>query len=575
MSRGQTTDKYNVHQMAVLMVKMGIEQVVFSPGSRNAPMVIAFHAVESLECICLVDERAAAFFALGLAQQSRKPVAIVCTSGTAALNYAPAIAEAYYQEIPLLVLTADRPTEWIDQADMQSLRQPRIYANYIKRSFELPLHDATETDRWHARRTVCEAINHTQFPTPGPVHINVPLREPLYNLVAVEDLDDEAIRPIATVALADKLDENVFDQLNKIWQTSRKILIVVGVHEPDEQLADWLERAAEQYGALVLTETISNLNRPAFLPAIDRVVDTLTAEQLTELRPDLVVTLGGMIVSKKLKTFLRQNPPKYHWDFDQNYRHQDTFQSLTHIVPARPHGFFEQLFSTNYNIENRSADYINKFKKIDLQRAKTQRRYLAQLEFCDFTVMRDLLAHQPENSVFQFGNSTPIRYANLFGIAPENGQVSFANRGVGGIDGAASTASGFAFNTDKIVTHITGDLAFFYDSNALWNRRLPRNLRIVMINNSGGNIFRIIPGPTKSGYLEGFFEHQQQLSARLLCENFGVDYRFADSQATLDEVLTDFYEMSETARVLEIATDSERSAAALRNYFDYLRRHSD
>lgn len=562
------TSKKEIYQLARLCEIKGIKTVVFSPGSRNAPLVVALNAMSGIECICLVDERAAAFFALGIAQATRNTVAIVCTSGTAALNYAPAIAEAYYQELPLLVLTADRPVEWIDQADMQSIRQYKVFDNYIKKSFQLPQQTEKPDDLWFAERIVAEAINHTRLATMGPVHINVPFTEPLYEFEALEDLP--APKDIICFKTNNFIQEEDFKTLSEIWQESRKILIIVGLNN-DKNLERALTKIENDERVIILTESCSNINCNAVFPAIDRLIDTLSDTEKADFKPDLVITLGGMIVSKKIKTYLRTYKPQYHWSFRVDNKHQDTFKQLSHIIPVNPIDFFEKISEKTTIANTSQSTHFQTFKAIELQKRNLQEEYLNKVNFCDFNVFRILINTQPSDSVIQWGNSTPVRYGNLFGIEDET-ILNFANRGVGGIDGAVSTASGYAFATpNKIVTHITGDLAFFYDSNAFWNKQLPKNLRIILINNSGGNIFRIIPGPEKTGHLENFFEHQHEQSAEKLCEAFKVKYTYADSAESLEEQISQFYDESWGTSLLEIKTDGVYSAQVLRAFFEYLR----
>ncbi len=566
------TSKQEIIQLAKLCAVKGIKKVVFSPGSRNAPLVIAFNAIKEIECICIVDERSAAFFALGIAQHTRQTVAIVCTSGTAALNYAPAIAEAYYQELPLLVLTADRPSEWIDQADMQSIRQHNIFANYIKKSFQYPQDTSAKDKLWFAERTVVEAINITQLPAKGPVHINVPFTEPLYDLVEKNDLPEpkniQAFEPQKT------LSKNQLIELSEIWRNANKILIIVGLNA-DKSLNNVLSELSKQKKVLVMTESCSNLSYSTYLPAIDRFIDTITEEEKQKFQPNLVVTIGGMIVSKKIKVYLRNYKPEFHWSIRNDYKHQDTFKQLTHLLNTNDLNFLLNLKDENdddFEEDNwQSYKYYSNFKKLDDLKARQQEYFLTQCKFCDFKVVQKVIEHQPPNSIFQWGNSTPVRYANLFEIDKRN-VLHYANRGVGGIDGAMSTAAGFAYSCNtKIVTHVTGDLAFFYDSNALWNKFLPNNLRIILINNSGGNIFRIIPGPQKSGHLENFFEHKHAQTAEKICEAFDVDYHFCDNEKDLVSILNLFYNPSEKAKLIEIKTDGEYSAKVLKHFFEVLR----
>ncbi len=558
----KNTNKRGIKNLADICVAKGIEYAVFSPGSRCAPLVMAFNRQEKIQTFTIVDERSAAFFALGIAQQTRKPVVLVCTSGTAALNYAPAIAEAYYQRLPLLVLTADRPIEWIDQADMQSIRQPHIYSNYIKKSFVLPQH-SSDIDTWMSDRIVSEAINHCVYPDFGPVHINIPMQEPLYDQIEYDE--HEKPKHIKIASTQNQLSLETLEELKQIWQTCEKKLILVGLHVPSTELNTLLEDLCVGDGSVaVFVEHTANLSSSHFFHNIDRLIECFDEEQKRDFQPDLVLTIGGMIVSKKVKVYLRKYRPRYHWHFDKTAAHYDTFQALSHIIPLDATAILP-----HFKQEKSTHSYQKRLKDFDHLLAKKQAAYSKEIPFCDYQVMETVLHSLPQNSLLQLGNSTPVRYANLFEL--DDSISVYANRGVGGIDGAVSTAAGAASVCSEITTHITGDLAFFYDSNALWNRHLPHNLRIILINNDGGNIFRIIKGPDEIEELEDYFETQNPVNARQLVENFELDYYFCADNNTLKELLSTFFEKSTKAKVLEVATPNKMSAEVMRKYFEKLR----
>ena len=559
----KNTNKRGIKHLADICVTKGIEHAVFSPGSRCAPLVMAFHRHPNIKTYNIVDERAAAFFALGIAQQTRQPVVLVCTSGTASLNYAPAIAEAYYQRIPLLVLTADRPAEWIDQADMQSIRQHQVYHNYIKKSFQLPQHE-DDVSIWHNDRIISEAINGCVYPDFGPVHINVPLQEPLYE--EIEYPEETTHKCIDIPTTVPQLSAKALKNLKEIWGQSERKLILVGLHQPSPTLHTILHHLCEQdKSVVVFKEYTSNLPNDSFFYNIDRLLDSYTEEQKEKFRPDLVLTIGGMVVSKKIKLYLRKYSPKHHWHFDKTAAHFDTFQSLTHVLPIEAYQVLK-----HFKHSTSTATYQNDLKEFDDLLEQKQNEFIKKAPYSDFQIMETVLGKLPDSSLLQLGNSTPVRYANLFNIDARRNIIFHANRGVGGIDGAMSTAAGAASTTDKITTHISGDLSFFYDSNALWNRHLPANLRIILINNNGGNIFRIIKGPDRIEELEDFFEVKHLVQAQKLVENFGLYYYFCSDKATLVETLAHFFEESDKAKVLEIATPNEKSAATLRDYFGFL-----
>jgi 2-succinyl-5-enolpyruvyl-6-hydroxy-3-cyclohexene-1-carboxylate synthase len=561
------TNKIGIRNLAEICEKQGIRYAVISPGSRNAPLTAAFLAQKTIECISIVDERSAAFFALGIAQQTNTPVALICTSGSAVLNYAPAIAEAFYQKIPLLVLTADRPNEWIDQGENQSIHQYRIYQNYIKKSFELPVEPATEKDIWYSDRVISEAINTAKFPEPGPVHINIPLREPLYDLNDAPNPFPPKI--IETVGYQPSLDEDALARLINKWRSATKKMIICGSESRELQLTDVLQELSEDSSIIILSESNSNIKIKDQIACIDRPIEVITKKQLEAFQPDIILTFGGGIVSKKIKFLYRSKNNIEHWHLTFSNEHWDTFQNLTYVINDHPKRFLSSLVQRD---ERPQTDFKSKWLKLDEELSLYHQQYLSTLNFCDFTTFAHLIQTFPANANIHFGNSTPIRYANLFDTKSiqQESQIN-ANRGVSGIDGVTSTAAGAAYvNKDKLTICITGDLAFFYDSNALWNHYIKSNFKIIVINNGGGNIFRIIPGPDKMDQFEEFTETKHTASIELLTKTFGIAYYFCDSMDSLEKVIPAFYKFDQTAAVLEIKTDAMYSADALKNYFTYI-----
>lgn len=558
-----TTDKTGIQHLVDILYKMGLRTAILSPGSRNAPLVIAFNRHPGIECLSIIDERSAAFFALGMAQQSRKPVAIVATSGTATLNYAPAIAEAYYQEIPMIVLTADRPVEFIDQAEGQSIRQKGIYANYIKASFELPQEIYSDDDQWYNDRIVSEAFNETTSGRIGPVHINVPFREPLYQLAQ----PSSAITKIITrEEIRASLPGTVLKKLAEKWHSFPRKMILTGMLQPDMELNHALEKLAEKSDLAVLTETTSNLSSDNFFPCIDRVISSLNPAEAMEYAPDLLITFGNQVISKMVKAFLRKNPPKAHWHIEPSGHAPDTYQSLNRIIPVRPVDFINAILPIT---KGNAGDYQQLWQQRDKLNEAGHREYLAKLPFSDLKVMEQILKTVPEFSNLQLANSTSVRYVQLF--KPFK-QLSYnANRGTSGIDGCTSTAAGAAFQSKIPTTLITGDIAFFYDSNALWNKHYPQNLKIIILNNSGGGIFRFIEGSSEIDELEEFLETSHYLTAKHIAINFNINYYLCDKPNMLNDCLSLLYEDDQNPGILEIKTPAKESADILKSYFNNLK----
>ncbi len=557
-----TSDKKNVSLLADIFIKKGLLDIIISPGSRNAPIVLAFAGNKKINALSIIDERSAGFFALGMAQQLNKAVAVACTSGSALLNYAPAIAEAYYQKIPLLILTADRPAELIDQGDGQTIRQKDVFKNYIKGSFELPVVIDDPATRQIAEQVINTAIDQTLFPEPGPVHINIPFREPLYNTS-----EEEVVGLVySTVKQKEEPNGKEIEKLAEEWNSFNRKLIIVGQGKKNPALNARLAALAKLNDVVVLTETTSNLHDANFIDCIDNIVSSFHDSDEAEFKPDLLVSLGGQVVSKMVKRYLRLNPAASHWHFSESEERTDTYFILNKVLAYKPENIFKQMAPyIEVGDENYASKWLERRDELRLIRED----YLGNIPFSDLKLFDFLLQNIPEDTILHFGNSTPVRYSQLFGSNPK--YTVHSNRGVSGIDGQVSTAAGAAKVTNKINTIITGDLGFFYDSNSLMNLNLPSNLKIILINNGGGGIFRFIPGPDNSPFLEEFFETKHNWTAKKIAETFDVKYFRASSENELVSVFDDFYNLHSRPALLEIFTPGELNADVLKNYFSRLK----
>ena len=530
-----------------------IQTVVISPGSRNAPLTIGFTNHTDFKTLSIVDERCAAFFALGIAQKTEKPVALVCTSGSALLNYYPAVAEAYYSQIPLVIISADRPSHLIDIGDGQTIRQENIFQNHILYNANLKENDL--------RRTVQSLSKGFSLlkNVKGPIHINAPFDEPLYETVEMMDDFQISIEPHSN---PEKID---YESLASQWNNSKKKMILVGVHGPCSELEKLLVRVADDPSVLVMTETTSNLYNEQFVNSIDNLIFNLSDQEFQSLQPDILLTFGGMIVSKKIKKFLREYSPKEHWHVNE-LRAFDTYHVLNKHLRVDSLSFFQQFYQlVNYDIDSTYESVWTTYKK-NIREKHNQ--FLKEAPFSDLKVFEKILQKIPKNSDVQFSNSAIIRYSQLFLV--DNSITISCNRGTSGIDGSTSTAIGAACASKNRTTLVTGDLSFFYDSNALWNSYIPNSFRIILVNNSGGGIFKIIPGPKQSNVLS-YFETPHTLTAEYLCQMFGFEYFTATDNDTLDKGLAFFYEDVNAPRLLEIFTPSDQNDLVLKAYIDHLK----
>ncbi len=554
-----TSDKKSIALLADLFVKHGLEDIIISPGSRNAPIIITFAGNPSVNAISITDERSAAFYALGMAQEKKKAVAIACTSGTAVLNYAPAIAEAYYHKIPMLILTADRPPEYIDIGDGQCIRQKDVYKNYIKASFEVPEDLSSEASFGLANEMINEAINLAHGPEPGPVHINLPFSEPLYHsteeTVSGKVDKHEGRHP--------ELSESYIQQLADEWNRYERVLLIAGQQDRNEKLNDVLKKLVEEKNFVLLTETTSNLYGENFVGCIDNVLVAIKENEEKIHRPDLLVTFGGHVVSKKIKKYLRNNKPQEHWHISPSGERLDTYFSLTKVIRSGPEDLFYRISSL---LKPATPVFASAWMRKRNRVIDRREKFLDKTEYSDLKVFEMLLGHIPTGTTLHLGNSTPVRYAQLFG---SNEWLTYrSNRGVSGIDGHISTAAGAAMASKDLHIVITGDLGFFYDLNSLM--QVPANLKVILINNGGGGIFRFIPGPDTSPYLEKFFEARHDRKAEKFVEAFGLKYYKARSVVEMLYVLPEFFNEKEGSAVLEIFTPGEKNAVILREYFKYL-----
>ncbi len=561
----ELSDKKSIQQLVLSMAALGLRHIVISPGSRNAPLIISFHRHPEIHCFSIRDERTAGFYALGKALELNEPVALLCTSGSAALNYAPAISEAYYQRIPLIVITADRPSEWIDQGDGQTLRQTAVYHQYIRKSYVLEGDAEKEDTRWYNRRCISEGFIIATKTNPGPVHFNVHLGEPLYG---TEKVELALPRVFSAVTIENRLAQAEVKRLQFDFSRSKKVMILVGQQRAAQSLNTLLTKlAAANNNTIVLCESTSNLNSQDFIEHIDRCIVSMDDEELPDFMPDLLITIGGAVVSKKIKASLRKYAPAQHWNVSPYDACMDTYKALTKAIPLKADAFFKQL------LEAFPASVHSEYKNRWQNRAKLleerHQRFVDTALFSDFLVFSQIFSRLPENTFLHLGNSTPIRYGQLY---KNLAKTTHCNRGVSGIDGCTSTAIGAAScHPDQKYVLITGDVGFFYDRNAFWNEHIPENINIIVINNSGGSIFRIIDGPSKTKELEEYFETKHHYSAKELVAVSDWEYLQANDERTLMVALHDFFKPETQKTVLEVFTPNERNAQVLASYFDYLK----
>ncbi len=534
----------------------GITNIIISPGSRNAPLTIGFAQNPNFKCYSIADERCAAFFALGIAQQTKQPTAIVCTSGSALLNYYPAVAEAFYSQIPLIVISADRPQSKIDIGDGQTIRQQNVYQNHSLFNANLTEEASVENDL-----KINKAIE-TAILQKGPVHINAPFEEPLY-----ETVDTLSVQPKITT-LEEEIPTKIIDnseEIASIWNSAkRKLILIGGINEVNSVEQEILENFANDPSIVVLTETTSNLHHPSFINSIDTLITPFDDSDFKELEAKVLITFGGMIVSKRIKAFLRKYKPAHHWHID-TLRAYDTFNALSKHFVMEPNDFFKDLLPKTEFV---ASNYFKKIDKIYSLRNERKEEYLKKIPFSDFKVFEEVIKSLPKNSQLQISNSSAIRYAQLIEIDPSI--EVFCNRGTSGIDGSTSTAIGAAVANTKQNVFITGDISFLYDSNALWNSYIPKNFKIILINNGGGGIFRILPGHEEKPVFNTYFETSHHLTAEHLAKMYDFKYLQASDNESLIKGISTLYAGNDTPTILEIFTPTAQNDVVLKQYFKEL-----
>lgn len=553
----QFSAKRTIQILGHILQQYGIDKMVISPGSRNAPLAIHFSDLDSFECFSIVDERSAAFTAMGMAKSLKKPVAISCTSGSAAVNYYPAVTEAFYQNVPLLILTADRPRDYVDIFDGQTIRQKNLFSQHSFGDFELLEDEAenSEEENFKIIKTAVELCIEKQ----GPVHLNIPLTEPLYQLVY-----EMPIFPEIEKVTNDKKYE-IPSGLISAFNQSKRILILAGTLYKNPELETLLSQFVKNHSVVVLTEANSNLYHEKFFNHIDRYVFNFNEDDFKTYAPDLLITIGQNVVSKKVKEFLRKARPAQHWHIDEQW-FPDTYFALSEKINTRPEVFFSQLL---HHSRLEPQAYYNLWDILRDKRDQKHDDFCSSSPFSDFKIFELLEQKIPENYHVHISNSSAIRYVELFPYSKSH-QI-FCNRGTSGIDGCTSTAMGYAMMSASPVVFVTGELSFLYDINGLWNQYIPPYTRIIVINNGEGNIFRIIPGPSNTNAVDEFIATQHHKTCEHLAKHFGFSYFKVDEEDTLLRTLDNFFKADEKPKILEINTSEIQNADVLKNYFNALK----
>lgn len=542
--------------MAIGLLSHYASEAVVSPGSRNVPLLTALEQCPAIDKYVVVDERSAGFAALGMSlARGGKPVGLVCTSGTAPLNYGPAVAEAYYRHLPLIVISADRPEEWIGQDDSQTIDQAGVFANYIKGTFDIPVENDEENRMWLINRRLNDAFICACTEPRGPVQINIRLSEPLGTLVETDEEDWRIIDAVPQAAdTVQDIEDGETDRLNT--------MIICGFSHNDT-IAGPLEKLARKPNVIVLTEAQSNVHRrEGFIPNID---GTLARLPENAPAPDLVITVGGSLTSRKIKEYLRSRPGLIHWSLGMHERGVDVFRKLAKRILLPEETALRKLAGEAETGPEPPSEFKKTWLEASEKGLKRADRCAAEMPWSDFTAFSWIMASMPQGWNLQLSNGTAVRYAQLFGCG-RPGSVH-CNRGVSGIDGSTSTAIGFAALRPEPTVLISGDMSFQYDIGALAIGFIPPTFKMIVLNNGGGGIFRIIPSTCRTPGFEKYFCDPVNLPLEKLSEAYGFRYFRAENMNTLKEQFEQMKEWDQTACILEIVTDGAQSEKVLAEFF--------
>lgn len=533
------SNKENVNILTALLVKHGVKHVVVCPGSRNAPIVHNLHELETrgiLKCYPVTDERSAGFYAIGLAQGTEEMVAVCVTSGSALLNLAPAAAEAKYQKIPIVIISADRPAAWIDQLDGQTLPQPNALGSFALKCVNLPeVH--TDEERRHCNRLVNEALLECKHNGGAPVHINVPISEPLF-VFDTEELPNE--RKIERhKVIGAECPKELAEDLEK----ASKPLLIIGQTKKSEELLNVFNELKKLF--VVVQEPLSGRAMP-----MDEALKHIGDD--SKYMPDLIIYAGETIVSKPIKQFLRKAETATQWRISEKGNVEDCFGHLTNIAEGNVTKILKGLLNSNVKANEQASEYKLLWDKAIEKAQKSTDEYEsffgARLAVKTFEKMIGQMRGY-EGCAVHYANSTAIRLACIYAD-----HYVYCNRGVNGIEGSLSTAAGFSLATDKRVFCIIGDLSFFYDQNALWNTRLRGNLRILLLNDGGGAIFKKLPGLEQSSARDTYIAARHNTTAQGICMENNIEYLCANNAKEMETAMGQLLYDNDTQRpiILEI-----------------------
>ena len=537
-----------------LLKQFDVKDIVLSPGGSDIPLIHSIETDDFFTCYSVVDERSAAYFAMGVAQQKKRPCACVCTSGTAVCNYLPGITEAYYQDVPVLAITADKNPYYQGQLEIQKIEQSHIFDGVIKKSVDLPVVSCAE-DEWLCNRLINEALLELTHHGNGPVHINLPV-------VGRTDLYDDKKLPLERkISIVDGEDETA------VWQkyadklaSAKRVLFVVGQGvDFDDSCVSLMNTLYSKCNCVFAVEHLSNLDCDGCIYTYP-VSEINGGSSLEKLVPDIVISIGNNLAAYNLRPFLRRHYKEMdNWLITKSHKVRDAYKCLTTIFETHLSYFLtrmiELLPSTSTNSQAYSADWNRELSLINVP----------EFEFSNMYIGKKVSEIVPENSILHLAILNSTRIMQYHKLA--KGTVTYSNVGALGIDGCLSSFAGQAAATDSLAFLVIGDLSFFYDMNAAGLRSIAPNVRIILLNNGGGSEFHFIMGKDKIPSLNDYISAEHANIAAGWVESLGYDYYYATTKEEFDQVIERFGEPSEKPMFLEVFTDMEKDAEVIHQFY--------
>ena len=552
----------NVQIIVAMLKQYNIDHIVISPGARHTPLVHSIEQDVFFKCYSVVDERTASFFAIGLIQELRTPVAICCTSGTASCNYVSAANEALFQQLPLLIITADRNPYYLFQQEEQMIPQINQFRDICKKVVTLP-HVRDEKDFWYCARLANEAMLELQHRENGPVHINFVIENdyPIYQgIVKFKQEILPEIHKIDRLTLED--DTSRWEEKANVLATS-KILIIYGQMSPLKlNEVEYINDFCKKYNCVISVDHLSNLYCENRIETF-ALMRFLNNEEIDRLCPDIIITMNANTVTEVKLKFSRLSDKFKHWHVSKEGRVSDPFKCLPDIIECSPIMFFKTFAAFKKdNISSHSYfdAWNNEYQKLTVNGGTLN----CDVEYSSVYAIHQLIKDIPDNSLLHIGNSNSIRIANYF---PINSSISvYCNRGTNGIDGSMSSFIGQAHVSGKLSFLIIGDLSFFYEMNALWNRYVGNNIRILVCNNYGGAIFHNYPNTTNVPTLDQHIAAEHTTSVKEWVKCRGFKYLTSSNKVEFDKCLPQLLvEDTDEPIVLDAYTDKDIDVCQIEN----------